>query len=43
MHTKFWSGNLSGKDHFGDLSVGARIMLKWIERKQVVRMWTGFI
>jgi hypothetical protein len=28
--TKFWSKNLKGRDHEGDLGVDGRIILKWI-------------
>jgi hypothetical protein len=30
MHTKFWSGNLKGKDHSEDLGVGGKVILDWI-------------
>jgi len=28
-------------DHWGDLGVDARIILRWIFRKWVVGLWTG--
>jgi hypothetical protein len=28
MYTKYWSGNLKGRDHSGDLDVDGRILLK---------------
>jgi hypothetical protein len=28
MHTKFWSGNLSGRDHLGNLGVDGRIVFE---------------
>jgi hypothetical protein len=31
------------RNHFRDLDLGERIILKWILRKQDVRMWTGFM
>jgi hypothetical protein len=44
MHIKSWLGNLKGRDHYlGDLSIGERIILKFILKKQDVRVWTGFI
>jgi hypothetical protein len=30
MHTGFWSGNLKEEGRFKYLTVGTRIMLKWI-------------
>jgi hypothetical protein len=29
MHRKFYSGNLTGSDHFGYIVVGGLIVLKW--------------
>lgn len=43
VNKKVWQGNLNGKDNFGDIIVGERIMLNWILRKRTVRTWTGFI
>jgi len=34
MHTKFWSENLKGGDHLGDLRGNQRITLKYIFEKQ---------
>jgi hypothetical protein len=36
--TGFWWGNLRGRDHWGDLGVDGRIILRWIFRKWV---WAG--
>jgi len=33
MHTKFWSGNVKGRDHLEDLGVDGWIILGWILRK----------
>jgi len=30
MHTGFWWGNLSERDHLEDLGLDVRILLKWI-------------
>jgi hypothetical protein len=30
MHTQFWFENMKGRDHFGDLGVDGRIILKWV-------------
>jgi hypothetical protein len=35
--------NMNGRDYSKDISVGGRIILEWILRKQVTRVWTGFI
>jgi hypothetical protein len=42
MHTRFWSENLEGRDHLGDLGVDGRIILEWISGKQG-ETWAGFI
>jgi hypothetical protein len=33
---------LKGKDHFGDLGIDGRIILKWIERN-TMKVWAGFM
>jgi hypothetical protein len=30
MHTKFWSRNMKGRDHFEDIGVDVKIILEWI-------------
>jgi hypothetical protein len=30
MHTKFWSGDLKGRDYIQDVGVDGRIILEWI-------------
>jgi len=42
-YTKFWSGNLKGRDHLEGLGVGGRIILYWILGKYGGKIWTGFI
>jgi hypothetical protein len=39
----FWWVNLRERDHWGDPDVDERIILRWIFRKWVVVVWTGFI
>jgi hypothetical protein len=36
VHTEFWRGNLSTKDHLEDPGLNGSIILKWIFRK-----WDG--
>jgi hypothetical protein len=33
MHTKFYSGNLNGRDQLKDVCIGVGIILKWILKK----------
>jgi len=40
LHTGFWWGNLSERDHLGDPDVDGRIILIWIFRKLDVGAWT---
>jgi hypothetical protein len=40
MHTKFQSENRKERDHLGGLGIHGRIILKWILKKQNVRMRT---
>jgi hypothetical protein len=37
----FWWGNVSERDHLGELSVGEGIILKWVFRKWDEEAWTG--
>jgi hypothetical protein len=43
LHTGFWWGDLSEGDHFEDLGVDERIILKWIFKKWDGGAWTGLI
>jgi hypothetical protein len=43
MHTKFWSGNLKGRDHSENLEVNERIISELILEKQGGKMWIGCI
>jgi hypothetical protein len=43
MHTKFWSENLTERDHLEDPRVDGRAIFKRIFKKQIGRLWTGFI
>jgi len=36
-------GNLRERDHFEDLGINGRIILRWICRKWDVRAWTGSV
>jgi hypothetical protein len=41
VHTGFWLGDLTGKEHLGD--VDRRIILKCIFFKRDVKTWTGLL
>jgi hypothetical protein len=43
VHTEFWWGNLGEKEHFENLGLGKRIILKYILKKSFGRAWTGLI
>jgi hypothetical protein len=38
MHTKFLAGNLKGRNHFRDLAINGRKILKHFIRKYCVRV-----
>jgi len=37
----FWRGNRMERDHWGEVGVDVRIILRWIFRKWYVGLWTG--
>jgi hypothetical protein len=39
---KFWSENQKERDHAEDVAVDGRTILKWIIKKQHVKVWNGF-
>ena len=43
VHAGFWWGNLRGSDHFRDLGIDERIILKWLFKEFVGWVGTGFI
>jgi hypothetical protein len=42
MHAEFHSENLKGRNHFGEVNVNGRIILKRFATKDCVRMRIGF-
>jgi len=40
MHTQFESENLKGRNLLEDLSIGERMVLKWILQKWCMKAWT---
>jgi hypothetical protein len=38
---RFLMGIVRGRDHFVDQGLDGRIILRWIFRKWVLRIWTG--
>jgi hypothetical protein len=40
MIIKFQSENPKGRDHIGDSRVRVKILLKWILKRQDMRVWT---
>jgi hypothetical protein len=43
MHTGIWWANQKERDHWKDLDVGGRVILKWIIDKYDGLVWTGSI
>jgi hypothetical protein len=43
VHTTFWPENMKGRNHKEDLDIDGMTVLKWILKKDDVRVWTGFI
>jgi hypothetical protein len=43
VHTRFLWGDLRERDHFEDLGLARRIVLKWIFQKWDGEAWTGLI
>jgi hypothetical protein len=43
MYTQFWLENLEGRDHLEVLAVDGRVILEWMLKKWVRRVWTGFM
>jgi hypothetical protein len=41
MCTGFWYGNLRERDHWGDPDLDGRIILKWIEVRDVYMVLVG--
>jgi len=39
--TRFWWGNLRGRDHWGETGTDGKIILRWILRKWAVGLLTG--
>jgi hypothetical protein len=40
---KLWSGNLKGRDHFGDLVTNEKVILKFILGCRDGSLWTEFV
>ena len=43
MHTGFRWGNLRERDHFGNVVVDGKVILKLVLGRYAGRAWTGFI
>jgi len=43
VRTGFWWVDQRERDHFDDVGVGGRIILKWIFKKGDGEAWTGLI
>jgi hypothetical protein len=42
MHTKFWLGNLKGRDYVEDLGIDGNIQ-EWILGEEDGKVWTGCV
>jgi len=43
VHTGFWWGNLSERNHLKDPGINGRVILRWIFRQWDGRAWTRLI
>jgi hypothetical protein len=43
MHAIFYSGNLKGRYHMGELGVDGRVIFKWIFEECVMRTWSRLL
>jgi hypothetical protein len=43
MHIGYWWESQKVKDHYEDIYVGGRVILKWILERWDGVVWTGFI
>ena len=43
VHIGFWWRDMSESDHLDDLSLGGRMLLKWIFEKWDGEAWTGLV
>jgi hypothetical protein len=43
MHREFWWECQKDRDHYEDIDVGGKRILKWISERYDGVLWTGFI
>jgi hypothetical protein len=43
MHTEFWWENLKQRDHYEDLDIDRRVILKWSLRAKDRMVWTSYM
>ena len=43
MHTGFWWGKVRERENLENTGVDERVIIKWILRKSIEKMWTGLI
>jgi hypothetical protein len=43
VHIGFWWGDMQERNHFEDLGLDGRIILKWIFKKWEGEAWTGLL
>jgi len=43
VHTEFWLGNFGEMEHFENVGLGKRVILKWVLKNSFGRAWNGLI